>query len=48
MFNEFIEDAKKTLPDETYICLDEKYFIVFCETCKNTKIQKLTKIILLN
>ena len=40
MFNEFIEDAKKTLPDETYICLDEKYFIVFCEICKNTKINK--------
>lgn len=40
MFNEFIEDAKKILPYETYICLNDKYFIVFCEVCRNTKITK--------
>ena len=39
MFNEIIDDAKNYLPNETYICLDEKCFIVYCQTYEKTKIK---------
>ena len=40
MYNEFIEDAKKDLPKNLYICLDEKGFIAYCQIIAKTKIKK--------
>ena len=40
LYNEIIDESKKYLPNEAYICLDEKCFIYYCQTYKNTKIKK--------
>jgi len=40
LYNEIINESKKYLPNEAYICLEEKGFIYYCQIYKKTKIKK--------
>ena len=40
LYNEIIDESKKYLPIEAYICLEEKGFIYYSQIYKKTKIKK--------